>query len=92
MEIEGRRRTHLSAEGGSDAAMRLPDFLGQAAELGEVLLAVCDLLPPPRDVDGEQLLEICGRDVTALEVELLDGGENANRRLRPGRLAILQLQ
>ena len=86
------RRTPASVEGRSDAAVRLPDLLGQAAELGEVLLAVCDLLPPPRDVDGEQPPEIGGRDVTALEVELLDGGDNADRRLRPGRLAVLQLQ
>ena len=60
-------------------------------ELGQVLLAVCDLLPPPADVDGEQPLEISGCDVAALEVEFLDGGQDADRCLRPGDLAVLQL-
>src|SRR5438093_1468252 len=66
-----RRAADGSAEGGGDAAVRLPDLLRQAVELGQVFLAVCDLLPPPAEVDGEQPLEISGCDVAALEVELL---------------------
>src|SRR6185369_9678084 len=73
-----------SAEGGGDAAVRFPDLLRQAVELGQVLLAVCDLLPPPADVDGEQPLEISGCDVAALEVELLDGGQDADWCPCPG--------
>jgi hypothetical protein len=77
-------------EGRGDAAVRLPDLLGQAVELGEVLLAVV-ISCRHRGVDDGQPPEIGGRDVTAFEVELLDGGEDADRRLRPGRLAVLQL-
>ena len=43
----------VSVEGRGDTAVRLPNLLRQTLELGQVLLPVCDLLPPARDVDTE---------------------------------------
>src|SRR5690606_28744726 len=67
-------------ECGGDAAVRLPDLLGQAVELLEVLLAEADLLLPARHVDAEHGVEVVGADLQTLEEQLLLGGQDPDRR------------
>ena len=73
-------------------SVRLPDLLGEPLELGQVLLAVGHLLLPARDVDGEDRLQVLGRDVDALEVELVLGRDDAHRSLAALHLAVLSSQ
>jgi hypothetical protein len=44
-----------------------PDLVGKVGELLQVLLAEADLLLPAVGVDGEQFLQVLGRDVQAVE-------------------------
>ena len=57
-----------------------PDLVGHPVELGEVLLAEAHLLLPAGLVDRQDPVEVLGRDVDALEVELLLGRDDADRR------------
>ena len=72
--------------------MRLPDLFGHVVELLEVLLAEPHLLAPALVVDRQDRLEVLGRDVDAVEVELLGGRDDADRGLAPRDLAGLELQ
>ncbi len=72
-----------SVEGGGDAAVRLPDLLGQVVELRQVLLAVLHLLPPARRRRCERIVSrSSGGMSTPLEVEFLLGRDDADRGLR----------
>src|SRR6266516_2717142 len=79
-------------EGGGDAAVGLPDLLGQAGELLQVLLAVLHLLLPPRCVDGEDRLEFVRRGGEAVEVELVFCRDDADRRVPAADLALFEPQ
>src|SRR6185437_10336294 len=84
-------RSSLVAEGLRYAAVGRPDLLGEVGELLQVLLAEADLLLPAVDVDRKQPLKVCGRDVQALQVELVLGWQDANRRRDAAHQAVAQL-
>ena len=73
-----------------DPTMRRPDLIGQAVELGQVLLTVRHLAAPPFGVDGQDLVEVLG-DLDAVEVQLFLRREDAHRRVTAGDLAALEL-
>src|SRR5215469_15137669 len=77
---------------GSDPSVRMPDLLWQAVELGEMLLAVAHLRYPSLGVDAEDLGEIRRGDRHAVQVEFLDGRDDAHGRLDALHLAVLELQ
>src|SRR5438034_11103041 len=79
-------------ESRGDAAVRLPDLLGEAGELLQVLLAVSHLLLPPRRVDREDRLELGRRGGDAVEVELVGCRDDPDRRLPAADLALLEPQ
>jgi len=56
-----------------------PDLLRQVRELLEVGLAEAHLLMPAVEVDAEQLVEIGVVDLEAVHVELVLGGQDADR-------------
>src|ERR1700757_3578799 len=78
-------------EGLGHEAVGHPDLLREVGELLQVLLAEADLLLPPVDVDGEQLVEVSGVDLKAVGVELVLSRQDADRRLDPFHLAVAQL-
>ena len=72
--------------GGGEALLErgqlVAQLLGQVvAELGVVLLDLRDGGPPALDVDGEQLVEVVGVHVEAVDVERARCGQVADRRL-----------
>src|SRR5260370_26940651 len=85
-------RSVRAVESRGDAPVRLPDLLGQAGELLQVLLAVRDLLPPPRRVDRQDRLELLWRGGDAVEVELVLGRDDPDRRLPAADLTLLEPQ
>src|SRR5262249_13877805 len=92
MRARAPRRSVRVVESLGDAAVSLPDVLGQAGELLQVLLAVLHLLLPPRRVDREDRLELIWRGVDAVEVELVPCRDNPDRRLPAADLAFLEPQ
>jgi hypothetical protein len=67
-------------ESRGDAAVRLPDLLGQASELLQVLLAMLHLLLPPRRVDRQDRPELLRSGGDAVEVELVLRRDDPDRR------------
>jgi hypothetical protein len=84
----GALRSVRVVESRGDAAVSLPDLLGQAGELFQVLLAVLHLLLPPRRVDREDRLEVLRRGGDAVEVEFAGCRDDPDRRLPAADLAV----
>src|SRR5207247_7843027 len=92
MHAGGAPRSVRVVEGRGDAAVRLPDLLGQAGELLQVLLVVLHLVLPPWRVDREDRLELLRRGDDAVEVEFAGCRDDPDRRLPAADLALLEPQ
>ena len=71
--------------------MRFPDRIGQAVELGQVLLTVRRLAAPPFGVDRRILSRSSGVMSTPSTVSSSLREKNAHSRLAAGDLAVLEL-